>query len=930
MYVTKEAIEEVRRRHDLVAVVESRGVRLTRKGRNYVGLCPFHEDHEPSLVVNSQRQLWNCFGACSAKGGKSGGDVFAFVAKMDGVSFLEALKRLGYEEPRRALGRGKAGAQSREVAVLNRRELLAQVVAHYRRVFRESTAGQEYLRRRGLSDPDMLAAFQVGYVDGSLLDTFDAGGEVARALRELGVLTARGRELMLGCVVFPLTLPEEGVVGLYGRHVKREQHLYLPGPRRGVFHWQALKGSSEVILTESVIDALTLYQAGLRSVSCVYGTQGYTADHEELLQRFRVKRVVLCLDSDEAGRQATQAIGERIHRLGIDVAVARLAAAKDANELLVARGLEAAAVALREAVAGASPLTVEGAVKEKDGSAPSPQPEAPAADVVGEPPASPASASPKVSRDADGSLRVALGARTYRVRGLSATGLDRLRVNLRIEGAGRLHLDTLDLYSHRARAALVKELARLYDEPEEELARELSSLIETLEGLRLELALESAGAPAEARIEIPDREREEALRLLRAPDLLERVLADFERVGCVGERTTLTLGYLGTISRLLDDPLGLIIVSRSGAGKSSLQDLLCGFVPEESLVRYTRLTGQALFYKEEDSLAHKVLAIDEEAGAQEAAYSIRNLQSAQVLSVAATRADPQTGKLRTEEYRVKGPVFIMFTTTSPEALDYETRNRFVQVGVDESAQQTRRILARQREADTLEGVLRRAEAESICKRQQNVQRLLRPLKVVNPYAPSLLYPDERLQMRREQKKYLTLIKSIALLHQHQREVKRARRGDVEVEYVEVEPKDIALANALARQVLGRSLDELAHPTRQLLKHLVELTAKSGARTFTRHEVRQATGWTDWQLRVHLGQLLELEYVVLASGRNGKRMTYELLFDGDPEEDARYLAGLVEVEELLERQGRRRSGGAPRPSLPALARRPRPATPSIGA
>ena len=154
-------------------------------------------------------------------------------------------------------------------------------------------------------------------------------------------------------------------------------------------------------------------------------------------------------------------------------------------------------------------------------------------------------------------------------------------------------------------------------------------------------------------------------------------------------------------------------------------------------------------------------------------------------------------------------------------------------------------------------------------------------------------------MRREQKKYLTLIKAIALLHQHQREVKRARRGRIEVEYVEVIPSDIALANRLAREVLGLSLDELAHPTRLLLNHLVELTRhrKVGEKVFTRHDVREATGWTDWQVRIHLGQLVDLEYVVLACGRNGRRMTYELLFDGDPKQDQRYLAGLVEVEDL---------------------------------
>ncbi len=910
MYVTKEAIEEVRRRCDLVQVVESRGVTLQRKGKNYVGLCPFHEDREPSLVVNREKQLWNCFGACSGNGGKSGGDVFAFVAKKDGVTFLEAMKKLGYEEPPRARGGrpgrdGSPASPASNVSPAGRRHLLASVVGHYHKAFRERAEGQAYVKGRGLTDPEMLQAFEVGYVDGSLVKTFDAGGEIGRALLDAGLITASGRELFSGCVVFPLRLPEEGIVGLYGRHVQRDQHLYLPGPRRGLFHWQALKGSEHVVLTESVIDALTLYQAGIRNVSCVYGVAGFTADHEELLQRFRVKRVTLLLDGDDAGERATHVIGDRLRHLGVDVVVARLAGAKDANALLASRGAEAAAAAFERAVAAALPFTVKCTVKEEAAQASAASPAAKASAAVSEPATS---AGVQVSRDADGSVRVAFATRAYRVRGLTAVGLDRLRVNLRIEGSSRMHLDTLDLYGHRARTALVKELARLFEQPEEELAREVAALIETLEGVRLELAKDGAAAPS--RISMPDRERDEALALLRAPDILDRVLADFERVGCIGEKTTLLVGYLGTVSRLLDDPLGLIIVSRSGAGKSSVQDALCDVVPDEDLVRYTRLTGQALFYKEENALVHKVLAIDEEAGAAEAAYSIRNLQSAQVLTVAATRTDPQTGKLRTDEYRVEGPVFIMFTTTSPEALDYETRNRFVQVGIDESVEQTRLILRRQREADTLEGVLRRQEAEHLWARQQNVQRLLRPLKVVNPYAAALRYPDERLQMRREQKKYLTLIKASALLHQHQREIKRATRGDVEVEYIEVEPRDIALANDLARQVLGRSLDELAHPTRQLLKHLVDLTRGQEPRRFTRHDLRRATGWTDWQVRVHLGQLLDLEYVVVAGGRNGQRMTYELLFDGDPEEDGKYLAGLVDVGDLERRAAQLRETTGP--------------------
>ena len=130
--------------------------------------------------------------------------------------------------------------------------------------------------------------------------------------------------------------------------------------------------------------------------------------------------------------------------------------------------------------------------------------------------------------------------------------------------------------------------------------------------------------------------------------------------------------------------------------------MLCPSPPED-YIKYTRLTGQALFYKEEDSLEHKLLAIEEEHGAKEASYSIRNIQSSKYLSIAATGKDPVKGRLKTEEYRVKGPVALMITTTEVD-LDYETSNRFITLTVDESQEMTEKILAKQREQETMEGL----------------------------------------------------------------------------------------------------------------------------------------------------------------------------------------------------------------------------------
>ena len=118
-----------------------------------------------------------------------------------------------------------------------------------------------------------------------------------------------------------------------------------------------------------------------------------------------------------------------------------------------------------------------------------------------------------------------------------------------------------------------------------------------------------------------------------------------------GEEANKLMGYLAAVSRKLDDPLSVLIQSRSAAGKSTLQDAVLRFVPREDFEKYTRLTGQALFYKDENGLCHKLLAIEEEAGAREASYSIRNLQSSKALSIATTGKDPVTGKLRTAEYK---------------------------------------------------------------------------------------------------------------------------------------------------------------------------------------------------------------------------------------------------------------------------------------
>jgi DNA primase len=175
--------------------------------------------------------------------------------------------------------------------------------------------------------------------------------------------------------------------------------------------------------------------------------------------------------------------------------------------------------------------------------------------------------------------------------------------------------------------------------------------------------------------------------------------------------------------------------------------------------------------------------------------------------------------------------------------------------------------------------------------------------VANPYAPQLTFLDDRTRTRRDFPKYLTLIRTIALLHQHQRPVRTVQHGDATLEYVEVTVEDVEIANRLAAAVLGRSLDELPPQTRRLL-HQVELWVgrecaakqlKKDAFRFTRREAREALRFSDTQLRLHLGRLVELELLSMHRVANG--FAYELRYEGEGKDGAPFLPGLVDVETL---------------------------------
>jgi hypothetical protein len=254
---------------------------------------------------------------------------------------------------------------------------------------------------------------------------------------------------------------------------------------------------------------------------------------------------------------------------------------------------------------------------------------------------------------------------------------------------------------------------------------------------------------------------------------------------------------------------------------------------------------------------------------------------------------------------------LVVTTTAVE-IDEELANRSIILSVNEDREQTQRIHDAQRRQQTLAGLASGRERQRLHALHHNAQRLLKPLFVNNPWAERLRFRDDRTRTRRDHMKYLTLIRTVALLHQHQRPIRSFEHHGERVPYIDVTLADIAVANTLAHRVLGRSLDELPPHSRRLLGLLDGMVAAASAKAgvtrcayrFNRREVRAATGWTDHQVRAHLGKLVEMEYVLAHRGTRGQSFVYEMLYDGEGQDGRTFCLGLIDVATLAAETGQK--------------------------
>jgi hypothetical protein len=450
--------------------------------------------------------------------------------------------------------------------------------------------------------------------------------------------------------------------------------------------------------------------------------------------------------------------------------------------------------------------------------------------------------------------------------GIRLEGLDRLRVTIKIEVTNRKfqhYLNNPDIAALAIRQNLdlysitqVEKLARLIAERLEvgvtQVSKDLSDITNELERYRLQQIESKQQEQNKIIKQLTKEEREAAIKFLQQPGLLRRTNNLIGCSGIAGEELNRLIMWLIFTSRKTNKPLHIISMGSSGTGKSHLQEKVGELMPDEDVIEITALTENAFYYFDKAELGHKLILIEDLDGIWSALYPLRELQSKQRISKTVTIKD-KNGNTKTIHLKVYGPVCIAGCTTK-ESLYEDNANRCFLIYLDESEAQDDRVMDIQRKLSA--GTINTTAQSEAVTTLQNVQRVLQPISVRNPYAEQLKIPKEVFKQRRTNAHYLAFIEVITFYKQYQRENKvDEETGEV---YIETTLEDIEEANQLMKEILLRKSDELNGATRNYFEELKEHLQDTKQSSFTNTSIRN-------QLRIALSTVKRYHLALLAAG-----------------------------------------------------------------
>jgi hypothetical protein len=491
--------------------------------------------------------------------------------------------------------------------------------------------------------------------------------------------------------------------------------------------------------------------------------------------------------------------------------------------------------------------------------------------------------------------------------GIKLDGLDRMRVTLKIEVINRkfkhylnnpdladLALrQNLDLYNDTQVEKLIRKAAERLEVGSTSLAQSIADITNQLEIYRLEKIKEQEIKP-EINKPLTEAEHQAARAFLTAPDLLSRTNAAIGQSGVIGEESNRLLMYLIFTSRKLSHPLHVISLGSSGTGKTHLQEKVAELIPEEDKLEITTLSENAFYYFGKTELSHKLILIEDLDGALNVLFPLRELQSKKRISKTVTFKDSR-GLTKTITLTVEGPVSVAGCTTK-ERIYEDNANRSFLIYLDESSEQDNKIMQYQRELAA--GLINTEAQEHMRRLLCNCQKVLQPVKVVNPYAPYLQLPKEVFKPRRTNKHYLDFIEAVTFYHQLQRPQQvDTTTGEV---YIQTTLDDIAEANKLMKSILLRKSDNLSGACRNYFEQLKQWLQQESKSSFTNREARTALN-TGYSAQKHFMSTLQQGYYINKQETTGDKKNgyqYEIV---SPQEYEQLKARISHVlDEILQK------------------------------
>lgn len=863
-------IKDIKQYLSIYTVLKHYGLQADR---NHMLKCPFHEDDKPSMKIYSETNTFNCFG-CGANG-----DVIEFIQKKEECSKHEALKKAtvlcGKIPPERS--KSKRNHTSVSSLGLPNVEILTKIFTYFQNGLNNGKAAKpkEYLEQRRLN----FTKLEVGYNSGQFHHRGKLSEKDMQACIVAGLLipysgsvpNAKGRTYTAfakDCIIFPLRNQKGEIVSLYGRSIlesKNSKHFYTAN-RRGLYPGYLPTETKKLILTEAIIDAATLMQLELEDMAILscYGTNGLTAEHKQAIKGLpHLEEVIFFFDGDKAGKEAIEKYSKELNGLlpGITIWKVETPDGEDVNSLYINYDRDAILQLLEERNLF---LSVENLQTEET--------------EIQESEVKPELSKSVVKLNTNNPDFITYTTEELQIiilGGINLQQLDRLRMTVKIsrrDTNNPLHSirHTLDLYHSDYLQKFIGKASEQLEIGTTILKRTLAELTDQIEKYRLsKIESQKDKKPQERRL--TDNRIKRAIKYLSSKDLMERTNQDIGRTGMIGEENNRLLMYLVFTSRLREQPLHIISLGASGTGKTYLQERVSELIPEHHKLEITMLSENAFYYFGQKELKNKLVLIEDMDGAENVLYPLRELQSKKRISKTIPIKDSK-GNLKTITMKVEGPICLAGTTTK-EKLYEDNANRSLLIYLDSSKQHKDDIMNYQRKLSA--GKIVTQAEKKLIEFFKDMQTVLKPIKVRNPYAEYLVIPDHVFKPLRTNSHYLAFIETITFYHQYQRKVKLDPITNES--YIETTLEDIEWANRLLKDVLLAKADELPKIERQFFESLKSWmqTAKKGS--FYAKEVRDVFRMHPSKIKRYLNDLLRYNYIKVVGGNRYKGgLEYEVV------------------------------------------------------